>query len=138
MHHGRTSASVKLHSWVTAFGSKARKPSAGVLAPSGIRDDVRREGLASAMKRSSAKETRSPSTLAAYSQTHPPYWTLSGLGDCPNDLIRSFPSSEKVSTLVYTDAEAALFTEVPRRVVLRSSSSLLRVTKDSMRARLSL
>ena len=52
----------------------------------------------SAGKRSSAKYTRSPSTLAAYSLTRPPYWTFSGLGDCPNDLIRSFPSSEKVAT----------------------------------------
>ena len=41
---------------------------------------------ASAGKRSSAKCTRSPSTLAAYSQTHPLYWTLSGLGDCPNTI----------------------------------------------------
>jgi hypothetical protein len=73
-------------------------------------------------ERSSKKFTRSPSTLSAYSQTHPPYWTFSGLGDCPNNLILSFPSSEKVPTPVYTDTEAALFTEVRGRHVLRTAS----------------
>jgi hypothetical protein len=76
----------------------------------------------SAGKRSSAKYTRSPPTLAAYSQTHPPYWIFSGLGDCPNNLIRSFPSSEKLPTPVYTDTEAALFTEVRGSGILRTSA----------------
>jgi hypothetical protein len=39
----------------------------------------------------------------------------SGLGDCPNNLILSFPSPQKVPPPVYTGTEAALFTEVPRR-----------------------
>ena len=77
-------------------------------------------------KRSCAKFTRSPSTLSIYSQTHSPYWTFSGLGDCPNNLIFPFPSSEKVPTPVYTDTEAALFTlsylgELRIDGVLRSS-----------------
>ena len=38
----------------------------------------------------------------------------SGLGNCPNNPILSLPSPQKMSTPVYTDTEAALFTEVPR------------------------
>jgi hypothetical protein len=46
---------------------------------------------------------------------------FAGLGDCPNNLILSFPSSEKVPTPVYTNTQAALFTGVRRRSVLRTS-----------------
>ena len=45
----------------------------------------------------------------------------SGLGDCPNNPILSLPSPQKMPTPVYTDTEAALFTEVPRRQILRNS-----------------
>ena len=42
-----------------------------------------------------------PSTLSSCSQNRPPYCAFSGLGDCPNNIILSFPSPEKTSTLIY-------------------------------------
>ena len=42
-----------------------------------------------------------PSTLSSCSQNCPPYCVFSGLGDCPNNIILSFPSPEETSTLVY-------------------------------------
>jgi hypothetical protein len=42
-----------------------------------------------------------PSTLLACPQNHPPYCAFSGLGDCPNNLILTFLSPEKVPTRIY-------------------------------------
>jgi hypothetical protein len=36
-----------------------------------------------------------PSTLSSCSQNRPPYCAFSGLGDCPNNIILSFPSPEE-------------------------------------------
>ena len=56
---------------------------------------------ASAGKRSSAKRTRSPSTLAAYSQTHPHTGPFRGSAIVPTQSPSFFPSSEEVPTLPY-------------------------------------
>ena len=42
-----------------------------------------------------------PSTLSSCSQNRQPYCAFSGLGDCPNNIILSFPSPEEASTLTY-------------------------------------
>ena len=40
-------------------------------------------------------------TLSESSQNHKPYCNFSGLGDCPNKIILSFPSPEEMPTLIY-------------------------------------
>jgi hypothetical protein len=42
-----------------------------------------------------------PSTFSSCSQNRSPYCAFSGLGDCPNNIILSFPSPEEASTLIY-------------------------------------
>ena len=52
------------------------------------------------------------SGIGIYEVRGPPLY--SGLGDCPNYLILSFPSPKRCPP-VYTDTEAASFSQVPKR-----------------------
>jgi hypothetical protein len=83
---------------------------------------------ASAGTRSSAKCTRFPSTLAAYSQTHPHTGPLRSSAIVPTQSPSFFPELRRGAyTPVYTNTEAALFTGVRGRKILRRSRRTLAV-----------
>jgi hypothetical protein len=58
-------------------------------------DDALGLGGGSDKCRGGVARTIFSSTLSSCSQNRPPYCAFSGLGDCPNNIILSFPSPEE-------------------------------------------